>query len=579
MVYYENRKKHLFFTKYEGRMDIKPKLAKVKRSTVLPLMLVNLVFAAFCLLFCHAHFENNDDFVMMGVVSGLFGSPDPHMVFINIFAGKFLAFLYSINRSIPWYVIGQIMTIFLSCFLISYVILDNRPSDKKRYICLGLFYVFFAYECYVNIQFTKTGGIAAIAGLALIVRNVTKEKISYPQIVFGFVLSVIGSMIRFNSFMIALSATGAFFLVYLYFRRPKLKRIVIISVLLAGAGAVSLGLRLYDTYVYEHTDGWDSFRAYNLERAKFTDRPMPSFAENRELYDSLGISANDIFLFSHWTFDDPDFCTIELMEKVDDEKTSPSISSYPGTLVKKILPGNLKYTFTIGLILISLLVFYQDRKNLLLLIPASFALLFYNTVFITIERYLVRRVDLVIAVSMFVMFSLFLEDRKEETKIKPSFFVILVAAALALNIGTITTDVTNKDREMTEEKQEYRDLYDRMYADKDHIYLTQTLSDKSFPIYRISDSYPEGYYGNTYWLGEWLTKSPINNGILANYGLSNPFRDAVDNEAVYMVSNEFYMPRLLRYVKEHYCPTVEAEVLETTGELIVFRLVSQSKGA
>ncbi len=560
-------------------MDIKPKLSKIKSSTVLPLLLVNLVFAAFCLLFCHAHFENNDDFVMMGVVSGLFGSPDPHMVFINIFLGKFLAFLYSIDRSIPWYVIGQVLTIFLSCLLISYVILDNKPSDKRRYICLGLFYVFFAYECYVNIQFTKTGGIAAISGLALIVRNVTKEKISYPQIVFGFVLSVIGSMIRFNSFMIALSAAGAFYLVYLYFRRPKLKRIVIISVILAAAGAFSLGLRLYDTYVYEHTDGWDTYREYNLERAKFLDRPMPAFSENRDLYDSLDISANDIFLFSHWTFDDPDFCTLELMEEVDREKKSPSISSYPGILVKKILPGYLKYSFMIGLILVSLFVFYQEKRNLLLLIPASFAMLFYNIVFITIERYLVRRVDLVIAVSLFVMFCLFLKEREEEEKIKPSFFVFLVAASLALNIGTITTDVTGKDREMTDEKQEYRDLYDRMYEDKEHIYLTQTLSDKAYPIYQLTDSYPEGYYGNTYWLGEWLTRSPIYNEILDEYDLSNPFRDAVDNEVVYMVSNDFYMSRLLRYVKEHYCPTVEAEVVETTGELIVFRLVSQSQGA
>jgi len=560
-------------------MDIKPKLSKIKSSTVLPLLLVNLVFAAICLLFCHAHFENNDDFVMMGVVSGLFGSPDPHMVFINIFLGKFLAFLYSIDRSIPWYVIGQVLTIFLSCFLISYVILDNKPSDKRRYICLGLFYVFFAYECYVNIQFTKTGGIAAIAGLALIVRNVTKEKISYPQIVFGFVLSVIGSMIRFNSFMIALSAAGAFYLVYLYFRRPKLKRIVIISVILAAAGAFSLGLRLYDTYVYEHTDGWDTYREYNLERAKFLDRPMPAFSENRDLYDSLDISANDIFLFSHWTFDDPDFCTLELMEKVDSEKKSPSISSYPGILFKKILPGYLKYSFMIGLILVSLFVFYQEKRNLLLLIPASFAMLFYNIVFITIERYLVRRVDLVIAVSLFVMFCLFLKDREEEEKIKPSFFVILVAASLALNIGTITTDVTGKDREMTEEKQEYRDLYDRMYEDKEHIYLTQTLSDKAYPIYQLTDSYPEGYYGNTYWLGEWLTRSPIYNDILDEYDISNPFKDAVDNELVYMVSNDFYMSRLLRYVREHYCPEVEAEVMETTGELIVFRLVSRSQGA
>ena len=565
--------------KNEGRMDIKPKLSKIKSSTVLPLLLVNLVFAAICLLFCHAHFENNDDFVMMGVVSGLFGSPDPHMVFINIFLGRFLAFLYSVNRSIPWYVIGQIVTIFLSCFLISYVILDNKPSDKKRYICLGLFYVFFAYECYVNIQFTKTGGIAAIAGLALIVRNVTKEKISYPQIVFGFVLSVIGSMIRFNSFMIALSAAGAFYLVYLYFKRPKLKRIVIISVILAAAGAFSLGLRLYDTYVYEHTDGWDTYREYNLERAKFLDRPMPAFSENRDLYDSLDISANDIFLFSHWTFDDPDFCTLELMEEVDGEKKSPSISSYPGILVKKILPGYLKYSFMIGLILVSLFVIYQEKKNLLLLIPASFAMLFYNIVFITIERYLVRRVDLVIAVSLFVMFCLFLKEREEEEKIKPFFFVILVAASLALNIGTITTDVTSKDREMTEEKQEYRDLYDRMYEDKEHIYLTQTLSDKAYPIYQLTDSYPEGYYANTYWLGEWLTRSPIYNEILDEYDLSNPFRDAVDNDVVYMVSNDFYMSRLLRYVKEHYCPTVETEVVETTGELIVFRLVSRSQGA
>ena len=142
-------------------MDAAKVLGKVRTNKLLRLFLFELAFVVFCFLLCHPHFENNDDFGLLGVVSGFFGECDPHMVFTNVLLGKVLVFLYSLCHSFNWYVAFHVATMFGASLAISYVLLPEE-DDRYALFCILMFHAFFTYECYVNMQFTKTAGISSM---------------------------------------------------------------------------------------------------------------------------------------------------------------------------------------------------------------------------------------------------------------------------------------------------------------------------------------------------------------------------------------------------------------------------------
>ncbi len=556
-------------------MERKWKPDKSKIIRLLVLLAVNGAFMAFCLLFCHTHYEINDDFAMMGIVSGLYGKCDPHMVYSNILIGRVLVLLYTACHSVNWYVIFHMSTLFVSSMAFSYTLLDKKRGDKRAYVCVALFYVFLLYECYVNVTFTKTAGFASICGLAVILLNTSARKLSWFQIVLGGLLAFTGSMIRFYSFLIALFAAGVFFLLYILLTKPGLKRIAVIgSVVLAVLG-IGYAARIYDAVTYKNDPEWNAFREYNEVRGVFTDRPLADYDQNEEFYHSLGISANDYYLFSHWTFDDPEFVTTELMKEVNSIKKNADAKTVLSSFCKQIVPGILQYRFSIAVLVLAVLVGYWEKKALLALIPAGVVVGFFNLYFAIVQRFLMRRVDLVVAVSVFVMLSLFIFPKKEEkATIKKSFFVYLALGALALNIGTMAQNVTSTARDMTPERKNYLAMYERFFADQDHLYLSQTYGDMTVSIYHFTDEYPMGFYENTYLLGGWMTRSPISNMSLKKYGISNPFRDMVDNPKVYVLANSAYRARIVTYLKEHY-GDVKSEVVDTIEGLQLFRVVSK----
>lgn len=64
--------------------------------------------------------------------------------------------------------------------------------------------MFGAYEFYIKLQFTKTAGIAAIAGTILIFFGIKQVHHKKKQIIMGILMITIGSCFRFNACLLAL---------------------------------------------------------------------------------------------------------------------------------------------------------------------------------------------------------------------------------------------------------------------------------------------------------------------------------------------------------------------------------------
>lgn len=206
-------------------------------------------------------FEENDDIVMAMIANGTYsGSPDGHLVYINVIYGAVLAFLYGLTRAVEWYTLAFAALHVLSMSVLVYCILttENR-SSWERWLWLIVLYVLWA-RIIVALQFTTTAGMVCLAGCMLLLRESKKARWS------GVLLVVIAALIRF----MAAGLVGllmAPIIVYTY--RLEWRKYMAVVVMLMAV----VGCRMVNRYVYESDPEWKYYREYNQLRAQLTDNP------------------------------------------------------------------------------------------------------------------------------------------------------------------------------------------------------------------------------------------------------------------------------------------------------------------
>lgn len=112
-------------------------------------------------------FEGNDDITIVQFVNGSCGSFDPHMVYQNYLLGVIFTNLYRLFPGFPWYSWMHFAALCASFTALTYVLMCRIRRGAGLALSL-LVQAFAAYECYINIQYTKTAGVLAAAGMLLI---------------------------------------------------------------------------------------------------------------------------------------------------------------------------------------------------------------------------------------------------------------------------------------------------------------------------------------------------------------------------------------------------------------------------
>ena len=68
---------------------------------------VNIAFFALMAAVLPTQFEENDDIMMAMIANGAYsGSPDCHLVYINVIYCAVLAFLYGLTKAVEWYTLA-----------------------------------------------------------------------------------------------------------------------------------------------------------------------------------------------------------------------------------------------------------------------------------------------------------------------------------------------------------------------------------------------------------------------------------------------------------------------------------------
>ncbi|MFA5014478.1 MAG: hypothetical protein WC549_02925, partial [Actinomycetota bacterium] len=317
----------------------------------------------FTLFFCFVspRFQTNDDIAIMEFAAGMrTGQPSEYLVFINVIIGKLFLLLYLNFPGINWYPIFFYLIHFISMTVILYCFLLKKKNIYGVLIFLLLF-SFLELYLLTNLQFTTTAFIVGLAGFILLITYLDeKGKKFYAAMIISILLLTISGLIRKNVFYLLLGLSAVVFgLKFLERKSWRVPVILVIIVLLFGL------FSFFNDGYYSRDENWSFYLEYNNNVGKINSYPYFAYSKNnRNVYDKVGWSSNDVTMFRSWFFCDPEVYSIENLEQVvSNVKVTRGVKETFATLEESFFRLDLKIRWFTGFFLIFAILFLRRDKN------------------------------------------------------------------------------------------------------------------------------------------------------------------------------------------------------------------------
>ncbi len=541
---------------------------------------LNVLVLAIMLLLMVPSFESNDDITMSELVNGALGVHDAHLVFQNYLLGLLYKALYTWAGSLAWYSIVQYVFLLIAFSVVTYVILQRVDDYSGLCVCIVLL-IFFAYECYFKLQFTKTAGVVGAAAVFLLFYAVSGENVSWKMILFGELLGCVGSMFRYRQFLACgamMGGIGIYFLLELKkkFRGQCVKRLALYAVTFGSLVLLAYGFHVIDKKVYNSDAEWAYYMKFTKSRAQLQDRGFPDYDTYEEAYQSLGLNYDAYILYRGLDINDPDKFSLETMQELVSIKPKQMIS---GAFLKRFLKDLTPYHFETPvfycfLVMFLFWLFWGDHKwRTVFAVLAE--LFFFEIIYFYMfydGRYLINRVDvgLWFAASLVMLWFL----RPEKVKLSRRSCIIFCLIILILNQRSWNGDWRINSEEHYASMKEHRETLESLSADKEHLYLAKVIGTISGSAsYGPFDQMPAGLLDNICWLGGWeINTAPCRN-VLDQYGIRNPYKDMVGNENVRLIDNNIELT--MRYIRTYYNENAKAVCVGKIGSCKIYQIEAQ----
>ena len=520
-------------------------------------LIINIILFALFFCFISPHFQTNDDSAMMDIASGVrTGQPSEYLIFINVIVGKLLVFLYSTFANINWYPILFYFIHFISTTVILYCFLIKN----KNIFSISIYLLIFSFlELYLltNLQFTTTAFIAGVSSIILFFTFLNiKGKVLYFAIAGSVILIITSGLTRKNVFYLVIGLSTAIFLFkFLEKKSWKIPVFLIISIIL-----FSLCNQFNDNY-YNKDPNWAAYREYNSIRGKIHDNPHLTYSNiTQKIYNDVGWSSNDVYMFRSWFFSDLELYSKEKLEYViSNVKIEGGIKNISATIKKSFTYLDLKARWFAGFFLILVILVVDKKKNKYIL--SVFLAASLITIYLSYFVRLPGRVFFPIIFFINIITAFFLceslttlntSSHKILNNIILKITILIICIALSTSVFISTS---NSSRINIVKQAEFEEIVKRI-SDEDKIYVSWGATGLSNKIIFFYNPYYKTRF-NKVSLG-WNTHSPHYYKILNYYSIENIYEDIVERTDIFVVcmNNEVEMFR--EFMLEHYNRQVSA---------------------
>ena len=267
-------------------------------STIIVLALLLLTWSLIPVVF-----ETNDDSFMMGYLAGAWtGKPEADTIFSLFLWGRIVSALYVVNAGIPWYTLIFLALIFLSLTAVCYCLMVSFPKWGEGVFCLLYFCMFLYYT--VLLQFTMVSAYCGAAALSLLLIQKKEEGrrdcIIRNIVIFFFMFFAVNIRSKVGYLTLGSAAFAICLEIIRYLLkaadRQKIKKAAVSFIVICAAAGLSISTHK----IHESRNGWEDFREYHAERARFTDYTPLDYTSNQELFQQIGWSEDFYQLLREW---------------------------------------------------------------------------------------------------------------------------------------------------------------------------------------------------------------------------------------------------------------------------------------
>ena len=517
-------------------------------------------------------FDLNDDVLMKDILSGAYtGVPEGHNIQMLYPISALISVLYRISGVLDWYGIFLCLLQALCVFIITYKILEIAKDNKlwlmslasSIFLMLGVIGAHFLF-----VQYTFTCGFLSATAVILIFTHREKDKNLY----LAAVLIAIAYLLRSEMLLLTLpvvmvgilikwALTGKEFMNYL-------KLLISIALIIVASQVIHKA-------AYSSADWKDFTDLFNARTELYDFQYIPEYAENKEFYESIGLSESEQHLLVNYNFGLDDEINADTLwavaEYADKLKTDEiplpaqlrqAAGKYLYRLRQVSSQKSFEYPMTdfpwnvvafilyVGVLLMYLFPKKEREKKSALLAVALLVLLFAcrTTLWLYIivrGRDPIRITHPLYLMEIVVLLGMLYLRAEKSLKIALGTLTVLIIVSLVSipnQVFVLKSEMASREKM----RQHYDALYDYFADNKDNFYFIDVYTSVS-----CGEDMAEGEtffsekmfknvdnsYANHDLMGGWASKSPLTYKKFKAFGFDS-MQDAILLDNVYVVQNK-----------------------------------------
>ncbi len=550
----------------------------MKKSDILVLVIViNLLIFSITNIFFNIKYEQVDDFIIYNLYSGLDGTYNFHGVYIHPILCILIGLFFKIASQINWHSIFLLLSQFICFTIIGYIILKKHKTPLSILI-YTIFASIFYTALLLLIQYTSVAALLILTAFFITIDNI--ENKSKKWTILSTVLYVIGIMTRMQSLLIIAPFMGVYLLYFLVKYKFKKQTIDLIK---QYAIFILVTIIIYISNIIAYSsDVYKEYMEYNDIRAQLHDLSYTQYSTNKEIFDKIGWSKNDHYLFYTFNTGDENVYNKQNLQEIINYKKQQGNYYNLNLELDKIATNfkdNLVNTNTIitimffSITIISIL----NSKNRNLNILIALTTMAVNILFIVLNRSMLRVVipEYILGTAL-IIYNLNLEETQ-----KYSLKIIAVATILISIIGVNISETKYNYGYNINYYSNYKQLIEYTNSHKENVYLYTVPSlQYRYLAYSVYEMPPQAAFSNLRVMGGWDMYTQNYYDFKARYNLKGTFLDLL-KENVYLIDGNVtwsgkrynnYIENIIKFIKEHYNIDVKYEKVNTFNNLYIYKL-------
>ena len=307
------------------------------------------------------YFDLNDDVLMKDILSGAYtGVPAGHNIQMLYPISAFIALIYRANRGLDWYGIFLCALQFLCVFIMTSraaSMFEDRIAQIITALSVFLFMLGTIGSHFVFVQYTFTVGFMSATAAFLIM---THEGTGKRDHVLAVVLIVLAYLIRSEMLLLTLPIVGvAIFVKWLiqrsnliedcktgipvskYGEKKVLFRKYLVLCIFIGLGIIVSQVAHIAAY---SSPEWKQFdNLFNARTELYDFQYIPDYAQNKEFFDSIGLSEAEQQLLVNYNYGIDDEINADTLWAVADYASKQKTDETP--LLENLKASTISYLY------------------------------------------------------------------------------------------------------------------------------------------------------------------------------------------------------------------------------------------